>query len=224
MSKQSEDFPTGVRVFFAKQGRAVYCSHLDLMRSITRAMVRAEIPAWHTRGFNPHMYLTFALPLSLGVTGLCESFDFRLEGQQSFEEIARLLNSAMPEGLSVIKAQSPVFKPKEIFWADYDIDLLCDERDLISCAGQMLGCDSIVCEIKGKKKTRQMDIKPHFKVMATQKTDFGSRLSLRTRAGTEQNLNPSVVLGSLSGYFPSGLHHTHITRTRILMENLVEFY
>ena len=64
-----------VRVFFEKTGMTKYISHLDLMRCMTRAIKRAAIPAWYTEGFNPHLFITFALPLTLGVESLCESMD-----------------------------------------------------------------------------------------------------------------------------------------------------
>ena len=59
----------GIRIFFEKVGVARYISHLDLMRNFERAMRRADIPFWYTEGFNPRPFLTFALPLSLGVAG-----------------------------------------------------------------------------------------------------------------------------------------------------------
>ncbi len=35
-----------VRVRFTKTGRAKYISHLDLMRTMTRVLRRAQIPLW----------------------------------------------------------------------------------------------------------------------------------------------------------------------------------
>ena len=43
-----------LRMKFSKTGRAVYISHLDLMRTITRAFMRSEIPLKYSEGFNPH--------------------------------------------------------------------------------------------------------------------------------------------------------------------------
>ena len=53
------------RIRFTKTGEAKYISHLDLYRFMLRALKRAKLPVWHTEGFNPHVYVTFALPLSL---------------------------------------------------------------------------------------------------------------------------------------------------------------
>ena len=52
-------FAVTARVFYKKQGRAKYISHLDLVRCISRALKRSKLPVWHTLGFHPHVYLTF---------------------------------------------------------------------------------------------------------------------------------------------------------------------
>ena len=58
-----------VRVFFAKEGRLKYISHLDVTRCLARVFKRSRLPIWYTQGFNPHAYLTFALPLPLVSNG-----------------------------------------------------------------------------------------------------------------------------------------------------------
>ena len=50
------------RLLFSKTGRAKYISHLDLMRTFQRAFARAKIPIKHTEGFNPHPFVSIALP------------------------------------------------------------------------------------------------------------------------------------------------------------------
>jgi radical SAM-linked protein len=66
---------TDIRVFFSKTGNAKYISHLDLYRSFSRAIQRSGLPVWITEGFNPHIYITFALPLALGIEGQEEAMD-----------------------------------------------------------------------------------------------------------------------------------------------------
>ena len=53
-----------IRAFYRKEGRAKYISHLDLYRTVQRAFQRAKLPIWFTLGYNPHIYLTYALPLA----------------------------------------------------------------------------------------------------------------------------------------------------------------
>ena len=66
------------RMLFAKTGRAVYISHLDLMRTITRAFLRAECRLKYSEGFNPHPNISIALPLSVGCESVCEIMDFKM--------------------------------------------------------------------------------------------------------------------------------------------------
>lgn len=104
-----------IRVFFTKTGRAKYISHLDVNRCIDRAIKRSGIPVWYTQGFNPHIYTTFAMPISLGFESLCESFETRLvEDDFSLEEVKTALNRVLPTGLEVTQVAEPVMEMKEI--------------------------------------------------------------------------------------------------------------
>ena len=75
-----------VRIWFSKTGVVKYISHLDLTRCMARALKLSGLPVWYTQGFNPRIYMTFAMPLSLGVSGLRECVDIRLT-----EELQELL-------------------------------------------------------------------------------------------------------------------------------------
>lgn len=52
-----------LRLVFAKEGRAVYISHLDLLRTFQRVFIRQGLVLRHSQGFHPHPILSFALPL-----------------------------------------------------------------------------------------------------------------------------------------------------------------
>ena len=71
--------PKTVRIRFRKVGDLQYISHLDLQRTFSRILVRAKIPMWYTKGFNPHAKVIFGLPLSVGTESECEFIDLRLE-------------------------------------------------------------------------------------------------------------------------------------------------
>ncbi|MBQ2357606.1 MAG: DUF2344 domain-containing protein, partial [Ruminococcus sp.] len=42
-----------VRIWFKKDFECRYISHLDLNRTMLRALHKSRIPIWHTEGFNP---------------------------------------------------------------------------------------------------------------------------------------------------------------------------
>ena len=108
-----------VRLRFSKTGRLKYISHLDINRAMSRALKRAGIPLWYTEGFNPHPYMSFSLPLSLGVESLCESVDLRITGEITNKEIKDRLNSVLPEDLKIIDVYDDFRDNSEIVYSDY---------------------------------------------------------------------------------------------------------
>ncbi len=59
--------PEKLRLRFEKTGRAIYISHLDLMRTMQRVFLRADCPLKYSEGFNPHALISILLPLSVGL-------------------------------------------------------------------------------------------------------------------------------------------------------------
>ena len=76
-----------VRMCFSKTGRAIYISHLDLIRCFQRAVCRAGLPAAYSEGFHPHMQTSFAATLPLGFSSTSEIMDLELEQEVSYEEV-----------------------------------------------------------------------------------------------------------------------------------------
>ena len=56
-----------IRVKFSKHGAMKFIGHLDIMRYFQKAIRRAEIPIVFTEGFSPHMVMSFASPLGVGI-------------------------------------------------------------------------------------------------------------------------------------------------------------
>ena len=130
---------------------------------------------------------------------------------------------SLPEGLRVTQAALPVFKPKDIAWADYRVDLLCSAKQLVDAVESLKEKTEILIEKKSKKGLKTIDMKPLFQVLTASQTPHGACLNLRCRAGIEISLNPVLVLERLSeiGQMPAG--QRRITRTAVLVESL-EYY
>ncbi len=107
------------RLLFTKAGRARYISHLDLMRTFQRAFARAKISIKHTEGFNPHPFVSIALPLSVGYSSQCEILEFGLLEGTSYEEVPARLTAAMPEGITVHDCYPAERKLKELCYVNY---------------------------------------------------------------------------------------------------------
>ena len=84
------------RIRFEKTGRAVWMSHLDLMRLMQRAFRRAGVVLHHSQGFTPHAYVSMLLPLSVGMESVCELMEYELDGELAVTPEA--LNAVLPEG------------------------------------------------------------------------------------------------------------------------------
>ncbi|MBO5219967.1 MAG: DUF2344 domain-containing protein, partial [Clostridia bacterium] len=123
MVQQNEIKPIPIRAKFYKVGSLQFISHLDLMRTMTRNMVRAGIPAWYSQGFNPRLKLTFSLPLSIGTQSLCEYFDIRLVEPMDFEEVRRRLNEALTDEMQVTEVYQSDRKFADIQWSEYEITM-----------------------------------------------------------------------------------------------------
>ena len=189
-----------IRVFFTKLGRAKYISHLDSNRCWQRAIKRSGLPVWYTEGFNPHMYLTFPLPLSLGYESRYECVDLRLLEDIPDEQVTARLNDSLPPDIRVFRCAEPVMDQKEIAWADYDILLCCENGEALSrTLNDYFEQDEIKVWKKTKKAPKEIDLKPHFQVLEQAVCSEGVKLTLRCTTGIEVNINPSLLLDNFPG-------------------------
>ena len=106
------------RLFFVKEGVAVWSSHLDLMRALMRSFRRAGIDLKHSQGFTPHPELSILMPLSVGVESQCEIVEFSLaEGCEiPASEIAARMNPVLPAGLRALDSYEGGAKAGKLAW------------------------------------------------------------------------------------------------------------
>ena len=108
--------PEKLRLRFEKTGRAIYISHLDLMRTMQRVFLRADCPLKYSEGFNPHAIISILLPLSVGVGSVCELMDFQLREDVDLAALPERLTAVMPEGIRALEAYPAGRKVRELKW------------------------------------------------------------------------------------------------------------
>ena len=115
---------TTIRIFFEKCGEAAYISLLDLQRVFHRMLKMSSLPVYYTQGFNPHIYLSFSCPLSLGQESLCESCEVKTE-QETIDPQTWIdaLQPLMPRGIVITKIAPAVEKVGEIETAAYEVTM-----------------------------------------------------------------------------------------------------
>lgn len=142
------------RLLFSKTGRAKYISHLDLMRTFQRAFARAKIGIKHTEGFNPHPFVSIALPLSVGYSSQCEILEFGLLDESIRAEVPQCLTAAMPEGIVIHQCYPAQRKLKELANINYIMNFEYTEgRPAASetAMRELLGRERLVVKKKSNK-------------------------------------------------------------------------
>lgn len=90
------------RVKFSKTGNLKFIGHLDVMRYFQKALRRAEIDIEYSKGYSPHMLLSFASPLGVGLTSDAEYLDMQLNTSLPEAEMIAKINEAMVPEIQVV--------------------------------------------------------------------------------------------------------------------------
>lgn len=217
-----------VRLRFSKTDRLKYISHLDINRAMARALKRAEIPLWYTEGFNPHPYMSFSLPLSLGVESLCESVDLRIVGDITNEDIKSRLNSVLPEGLKIVDVYDDFRDNSEIVYSDYVYKFeFKDNETAYEKIKSVLESDEILALKKGKQGRKRVMKETNIKSFID-KYSISIRgdvivLNIRLLAGPEKNLNPSLLFDTIIRLIDTDFEWKSISRISLLDKYYKEF-
>lgn len=194
-----------VRVWFTKTGSAKYTSHLDINRCMLRALSRARLPVWYTEGFNPHPYITFALPLSLGIESEGEPMDMRITGDLTHEAIKDSLAGVMPAGINITAVTDAVDDAKTIRYAEYGIDIefatAQEANDFCDKAKALVSEGTLKAEKIGKqgryKVTKEVALKDLISNFTAECVQNRVVINTALAAGNNANLNPNLLIDTL---------------------------
>lgn len=217
-----------VRLRFCKQGRLKYISHLDINRALSRAFRRADIPLWFTEGYNPHAYMSFSLPLSLGVESLCEYVDIRLVDEISNDEIKKRMNDVLPADLRILDVYDDFRDSSEIMYSDYVFKIsFTDCEKAAEKIKSVFEFSEILAQKKGKqgrkKVLKDVDIKQYIDKYNISVRDNLVVINVRLMAGNEKNLNPTLLFDTLIRLIETDFEWKSISRLSLLDKNYKEF-
>lgn len=217
-----------VRLRFSKMGRLKYISHLDINRAMSRALKRAQIPLWYTEGFNPHPYMSFSLPLSLGVESLCESVDLRIIGDITNDEIKNRLNNVLPQDIKIVDVYDDFRDNSEIVYSDYVYKFeFKDNEAAFEKIKNVLSSDEIIALKKGKQGRKRVmketNIKSFIDKYSVSIRNDVIVLNIRLLAGPEKNLNPSLLFDTIIRLIDMDFEWKSIARISLLDKDYKEF-
>lgn len=193
-----------VRIKFAKEGAMKFIGHLDIMRYFQKAVKRAGIDVAYSEGFSPHMIMSFAAPLGVGITSTGEYFDMEIHTPMSSEEAVKRLNDTMVEGMKIVSFRSvPDGKASKamslVAAADYKVSFregmepIADWKEKIVEFYQQ---DSIPIIKKTKKNEKEIDLKSFIYDLDVEEDS----IFLKLAAGSVQNTKPELVLEAFCSY------------------------
>ena len=190
-----------VRIWFKKDFECRYISHLDLNRTMLRALHKSKLPIWHTEGFNPHPFATFPLPLSLGFRGVNECMDVKLEDDSFLlSDIPERLNACLPRGIRVFDATEAVMKAGKVAYASFTLLIgnpTAATGKIVAQLRELLDSDSIEIEKKSKKGIKTVDIKQGIKQYTIKEHFDNVQLDIILTAGSSDNVNPNLLITAL---------------------------
>lgn len=190
-------------VVFEKSFAVRHIGHLDLMRTIQRALRRTSLPIRYSNGFNPHIQLSFAAPLSVGVVGLREVMDVPLSGEGDEAAFTAGLNAVLPASLQVLRSRAvgDDFPTLMALVAGSRIRMeidACPEADAVAQAFPVfMQAEACVTLRKTKSGENQTNIRPFIAEASLTPTQNGYRIAAVIRNRQEGSLKPAVLMQAL---------------------------
>ncbi len=189
---------------FEKGGYTKYISHLDLLRVFKRAFKVMGLDIRYSNGYNPHPKMSFAQPLSLGYSSLCEYLEFETLTPHDPESLREDLAKNLPRDLAIT----------ELFQFDSEVKTLAAESD--ACEYRIfvpfesteeefrdlftsyMAQDRITA-LKKMKKTKtleEVDIKDKSRSWKVSKEGDNAVIDCILDSGSHSNLSPELVIKS----------------------------
>jgi len=194
-----------VRLLYKKTGRAKYISHLDLMATMQRSLLRIGARLRYSEGFNPHPYLSVALPLPVGCSSICELMDIGLTDESEVTSLAECMTAAMPDGLEVTGAYEPNRKFNEIAWLEIIGKLFYEKgttKGIAQKLNERFSAQRIIISKKTKRGLSDINIAPHIRgIVFSDDKDDGVIAMKALVSAQDPSINTDNLMSALDGEY-----------------------
>ena len=166
-------------------------------------MRRAEIPIAFTGGYSPHMIMSFASPLGIGLTSDGEYFDIELTETIDSQTAVNRMNEACVEGIEVVSFRQISEEKKQtgmtiLAGADYLVSVRKGElpSDWEKQFGEFMSQPKIQVMKQTKRSERMVDIRSLIDAWEIRE----DKIYLLLAAGSSENLKPDLVMETFSDF------------------------
>ena len=196
---------------------------LDLQRTMQRALRRSGLPIAYSKGFSPHIVMSFASALSSGIPGDAELLDVGLDGEMTEAECLAAMNRVLPPALAVSRVRLVDDRyPKlgaALRQAQYRITLRgAGAKAVAEAIPSFLTQEEIMALRKTKKSETMVNIRPMIHELTAACDDAQDVVVLTARVSfvEEATLKPDLLMESLCDFAGAQPEHCEIRRTALL--------
>ena len=196
---------------------------LDLQRTMQRALRRSGLPITYSKGFSPHIVMSFASALSSGIPGDAELLDVGLDGDVTQQQCLEAMNRVLPPSLAVTRVRLVDDRyPKlgaALQQAQYRITLRGGgARAVAEAIDGFLAQEEIMALRKTKKSETMVNIRPmiHELTAAYDGERDSAVLNARVSFVEAATLKPDLLMEALCAYAGAQPERCEIRRTALL--------
>ena len=196
---------------------------LDLQRTMQRALRRSGLPIAYSKGFSPHIVMSFASALSSGIPGDAELLDVGLDGDVTQQQCLEAMNRVLPPSLAVTRVRLvddryPTLGAA-LQQAQYRITLRGGgARAVAEAIDGFLAQEEIMALRKTKKSETMVNIRPmiHELTAAYDAERDSAVLNARVSFVEAATLKPDLLMEALCAYAGAQPERCEIRRTALL--------
>jgi radical SAM-linked protein len=170
------------------------------------------LPVVYSQGFNPHMKLTFALALPVGMTSDCEYGDIYLSEKISPEKFVSIMNTVLPDGIKVISAEYFDSNQKsltsKVYKCDYKAkvklyDILKQDELQKKFDDFMIQEEILYTKINKRNRKVTKNIREAIDNIIVKSVEHNNAyIFLRLHSSSENSVKVSIVLDKFNDLFP----------------------
>ena len=207
---------------FQKAASVRHLGLLDLQRTMQRALRRSGLPIAYSKGYSPHVMMSFASALSVGISGEAEILDVALTQDVPAEICLEKMNRVLPPALAASRVVTADDRHSALMGmlkqATYTIDLAGGGAQAVADAIEgFLAQETIMAIRKTKSGEKLVDIRPMIHDLhIVRREEEAVRLHARVSFEEIATLKPDVLVGALATFSGAQPDRVRIHRTGLL--------